>query len=191
VYCTSFTTTYAHEVCNLSLWMSWFFYVGFWLNFLWPQPFIRSEDNWFFFVSFLLSIYNSNESIDLVHGKSKFFWWSSERIRIIDKKGIFVGPPSAVCRLSAHFVIHITLFPFKLDTSTFQVKVSALNLGPIGSPYKIVNRKSSCGYVTHFFHWNFGNLLIFNCRLLRFPESKFMSTILIRTTQPILSSFWI
>jgi hypothetical protein len=30
---------------------------------------------------------------------------------------------SAVCRLSAKFVIHITFFPFNLDTSPFQVKV--------------------------------------------------------------------
>jgi hypothetical protein len=42
---------------------------------------------------------------------------------LIDKKVIFVGPPSAVCHLSANFVIHMTVFPFNLDTSSFQVKV--------------------------------------------------------------------
>jgi hypothetical protein len=39
---------------------------------------------------------------------------------IFDEKKISVGPPSAVRRL---FVIHITFFPFSLDTSPFQVKV--------------------------------------------------------------------
>jgi hypothetical protein len=41
---------------------------------------------------------------------------------IFDEKKISVFPPSAVCRLSANFVIRIT-FPFNLDTSPFQVKV--------------------------------------------------------------------
>jgi hypothetical protein len=35
--------------------------------------------------SFLLSIYDSNKSIDFVHGKSKYFYWSSGRIRSIKK----------------------------------------------------------------------------------------------------------
>jgi hypothetical protein len=42
---------------------------------------------------------------------------------IFDEKKISVGPPPAVCRLSANFAIHITFFPFNLDTSPFQVKV--------------------------------------------------------------------
>jgi hypothetical protein len=47
----------------------------------------------------------------------------------IDKKVIFdeiffsVGQPSAVCRLSTNFVIHITIFSLNLETSPFQVKV--------------------------------------------------------------------
>jgi hypothetical protein len=42
---------------------------------------------------------------------------------ISDEKKISVGPPSAVRRLSANFVIRITFFHFNLDTSPFQVKV--------------------------------------------------------------------
>jgi hypothetical protein len=79
-------------------------------------------------MAFLLSIYDSNESIDFVHGKSKIFYWSSGRIRTFYRwkndfwrKKIFRR--SAVCRLSTNFVIRITFFPFNLDTSPFQVKV--------------------------------------------------------------------
>jgi hypothetical protein len=42
---------------------------------------------------------------------------------IFDEKKMSVGPLSAVRRLSANFVIHITFFPFNLDPSPFQVKV--------------------------------------------------------------------
>jgi hypothetical protein len=41
---------------------------------------------------------------------------------IFDEKKISVGPPRRR-RLSANFVIHITFFPFNLDTSPLQVKV--------------------------------------------------------------------
>jgi hypothetical protein len=37
----------------------------------------------------------------------------------IDKKVIFDEKKISVCRLSANFVIHITFFPFNLDTSPF------------------------------------------------------------------------
>jgi hypothetical protein len=46
---------------------------------------------------------------------------------IFDEKKISVGPPSAapsaVCGLSADFVIYRTFFSFNLDASPFQVKV--------------------------------------------------------------------
>jgi hypothetical protein len=46
---------------------------------------------------------------------------------IIDEKNFSVGltsaAPSSVCRLSENFVIHITVFPFNLDSSPLQVKV--------------------------------------------------------------------
>jgi hypothetical protein len=74
---------------------------------------------------FLLSIYDSNESIDFVHGKSKNFIEVLDELELfIDKKVIFdenkisVGPPRL---LSTNFVIRITFFPFNLDTSPFQV----------------------------------------------------------------------
>jgi hypothetical protein len=65
-----------------------------------------------------------------VHGKPKIFIEVLDKLELyIDKKVIFdekkisVGPPSAACRLSANFVIHVTFFPLNLDTSPFQVKV--------------------------------------------------------------------
>jgi hypothetical protein len=64
-----------------------------------------------------------------VHGKTNFFIEVLDELELfIDKKGIFDEknfPPvrRAVCRLSANFVIHITLFSFNLNTSPFQVKV--------------------------------------------------------------------
>jgi hypothetical protein len=70
-------------------------------------------------ILFLLSIYDSNESIDFVHGKSKFF------IEILDELELFIDKKnfrrSAVRRLSTNFVIRITFFSFNLDTSPFQV----------------------------------------------------------------------
>jgi hypothetical protein len=72
---------------------------------------------------FLLSINDSNESIDFVHGKSKFFIEVLDELELfIDKKVIFDEKKISVCRLSANFLICITLFPFNLDTSPFQVK---------------------------------------------------------------------
>jgi hypothetical protein len=55
--------------------------------------------------SFLLSIYDSNESIDFMHGKSNFFidvldvleLFIDKKV-ICDEKKIFVGPLSAVCQ---------------------------------------------------------------------------------------------
>jgi hypothetical protein len=53
----------------------------------------------------------------------------------IDKKGIFDEKKhfrrSTVCRLSGNFVIHLTFFPFNLDTSPFRLRLSELNLSPI------------------------------------------------------------
>jgi hypothetical protein len=53
-----------------------------------------------------------------------------EKKVILDEKKVSVGPPSAICRpssavrrLSAKFVIRISFFLFKLDTSPFKVKV--------------------------------------------------------------------
>jgi hypothetical protein len=42
---------------------------------------------------------------------------------IFDEKKNSVGLSSAVCRVSANFVIRITFYRFNLDTSPFQVKV--------------------------------------------------------------------
>jgi hypothetical protein len=61
-----------------------------------------------------------------VHGKSK-----KKNLEVLDELELFIDKKvifdenffSAVCRLSTNFVIHITFFPFNLDTSPFQVKV--------------------------------------------------------------------
>jgi hypothetical protein len=79
-------------------------------------------------MSFLLSIYDINESIDFVHGKSQIFFEVLDKLELfIDKKVIFDEKinfrRSAVCRLSANFVILQKKFPFNRDTSLFQVKV--------------------------------------------------------------------
>jgi hypothetical protein len=60
--------------------------------------------------SFLLSIYDRNESIDFVHGKSNFFIEVLDVLELfIDKKVIFDEKKiPSVCRLSANFVIRIT-----------------------------------------------------------------------------------
>jgi hypothetical protein len=57
---------------------------------------------------------------------------------IFDEKQISVGPPSAVCRppsavrrLSTHFVIRITFFRFNLDISLFRLRFFELNLSSI------------------------------------------------------------
>jgi hypothetical protein len=62
-------------------------------------------------VQFLLSIYDSNESIDFVHGKSQFFYWCFGRSRTfyLWKSNLwpkqFFFCRSAICRLpSAHFL---------------------------------------------------------------------------------------
>jgi hypothetical protein len=72
-------------------------------------------------VIFLLSIYDSNESIDFVHGKSKNFIEVKlfiDKKRSLTKIKISVGPPS----VSEFFNPH-NFFTFNLDTSPLQVKV--------------------------------------------------------------------
>jgi hypothetical protein len=61
-----------------------------------------------------------------VHGKTKKKIEVLDELELfIDKKVIFDEKKISVVRrrLSANFVIHITFFPFNLDTSIFQVKV--------------------------------------------------------------------
>jgi hypothetical protein len=73
---------------------------------------------------FLLSIYDSNESIDFVHNPKTFIEVLVELELFIDKKVILDEKKfPSVRRLSANFVILITFFPFNLDTFPFQVKV--------------------------------------------------------------------
>jgi hypothetical protein len=57
------------------------------------------------------------ESIDFLHGKTKIFIEVLDELEhfigkkvIFDENKISVGPPRAVCRLSANLVIHITFF---------------------------------------------------------------------------------
>jgi hypothetical protein len=77
--------------------------------------------SFFVHVRILLSIYDSNESIGFLHGKSFFFIEVLDELELfIDKKVIFDEKIPSVCRLSANFVIRITFFPFNLDTSPFQ-----------------------------------------------------------------------
>jgi hypothetical protein len=76
-------------------------------------------------IRFLLSMCDSNESIDFVQGKSKFFIEVLNELELFtDKKVIFDEKKKfRVRRLSTNFVIRINLFPFNLETSPFQVKV--------------------------------------------------------------------